>query len=347
MLSIKVRNVSEALATALVLLEQVGETRESRNGKVLAFKEPFTTTYMKPRERVLCSPMRRANPVFHLLESFWMLAGRRDVKFPATVVKRMNEYSDDKDTFWGAYGYRWREFFGWDQIGHAIRELRDNPTSRRVVIAMWNAMRVPGEHGLDRTPCDFMVGALGGKDVPCNTHIYLDLRDGNLNMTVCCRSNDILWGCYGANAVHMSMLQEYIASALGVEMGWYSQMSNDLHLYEVTAPIEGNMELSKDVAINDIYRRWGVTPITLLQEGEKIEYLDDDIYLLFDTFDRDDLEGVLNTSFMTDYFNFTVRPMVGAWLRRKEPDVATRYAEMVRAPDWAWAMREWLAGVKA
>ena len=32
-----------------------------------------------------------------------------------------------------------------------------------------------------------------------------------LCMTVCNRSNDMLWGAYGANVVHMSMLQEFVA----------------------------------------------------------------------------------------------------------------------------------------
>jgi hypothetical protein len=50
-------------------------------------------------------------------------------------------------------------------------------------------------------------------------------------MTVCCRSNDMLWGAYGANAVHMSVLQEYVATMVGVEMGEYRQVSDSFHIY--------------------------------------------------------------------------------------------------------------------
>jgi hypothetical protein len=50
-------------------------------------------------------------------------------------------------------------------------------------------------------------------------------------MTVCCRSNDMLWGAYGANVVHFSILQEVIAIELGVGIGVYRQVSNNFHLY--------------------------------------------------------------------------------------------------------------------
>ena len=52
-----------------------------------------------------------------------------------------------------------------------------------------------------------------------------------LDMTVCNRSNDLVWGMLGANVVHFSFLQEYLACRLGVEVGRYTQFSNNLHVY--------------------------------------------------------------------------------------------------------------------
>ena len=52
-----------------------------------------------------------------------------------------------------------------------------------------------------------------------------------LDMTVCCRSNDVVWGAYGANAVHFSVLQEYMAARIGVAVGTYTQFSNNFHVY--------------------------------------------------------------------------------------------------------------------
>ena len=50
-------------------------------------------------------------------------------------------------------------------------------------------------------------------------------------MTVSNRSNDIIWGTFGANAVHMSMLHEYVASALMLHVGKYTQISDSFHAY--------------------------------------------------------------------------------------------------------------------
>mgnify|MGYP003147649168 FL=1 len=68
-------------------------------------------------------------------------------------------------------------------------------------------------------------------DVPCNTQIYFSVREGLVEMTVTNRSNDLIWGAYGANAVHMSILQEYVAARLELGVGRYHQFSNNLHAY--------------------------------------------------------------------------------------------------------------------
>jgi thymidylate synthase len=52
-----------------------------------------------------------------------------------------------------------------------------------------------------------------------------------LDLTVLCRSNDVVWGAYGANAVHFSVLQEYLAGRIGVDVGVMYQFSNNYHGY--------------------------------------------------------------------------------------------------------------------
>jgi thymidylate synthase len=171
---------------------------------------------------VLFNPVRDANPFFHLMESLWMLRGQRDVQSMVRYNKRMDEYSDDGEVFHGAYGYRWRNHFSQDyrlldQINIIIRRLKKDPIDRRCVLQMWDA------------PYDLNVNKV---DIPCNTHVYFKIRTEKLHMTVCCRSNDIIWGAYGANAVHFSMLQQYIADSLGVAMGPYVQISDSFHAYK-------------------------------------------------------------------------------------------------------------------
>lgn len=199
----------------------------SRNGVVTRFRAPVIIAW-RPTPvrfgarlyRVSYSARRNANPFFHLIESMWMLAGRNDVSLPVSLNQQIATYSDDGVTLAGAYGHRWRAAFGRDQILEAIEELRKNPGSRRVVVSMYN----PSTDGDARRH--------GGKDIPCNTHLYF-LRDGDsLDMTVCNRSNDIVWGACGANVVHFSLLHDFVASQVGLGLGAYYQVTNNAHFYE-------------------------------------------------------------------------------------------------------------------
>ena len=224
---IRARNVEQALGEGFAWLKVAGRDEPSRNGPVRVAPGPVITEYLQPTERVLFNADRDANPVFHLLESLWMLAGSNEAKFLLPYNARMAEYSESNGLIHGAYGFRWRNHFeGGDQLKDVVEELTLRPDSRQAVLAMWDP-----DH-------DLLAEV---KDRPCNTHIYFDTRptgpiaEGHpprrLNMTVCCRSNDALWGAYGANAVHLSILQEVLATELKVPVGVYRQMSNNLHAY--------------------------------------------------------------------------------------------------------------------
>lgn len=225
MLNLNVRNVHEALPKAIALLRKLGEREESRNGPVLVAPLPVATLYRQPTERVVFWGQRDANPYFHFFESLWMLAGRKDVAFPASFAKQISEYSDDGKTIPGAYGHRWRNYFDYDQLEWIITRLRENRNDRRVVLTMWDGYNDP-----------YRADA-GTKDVPCNTQAFFRIipnpiwGHSELCMQVNCRSNDIIWGAYGANAVHFSYLQEYLASMIGVRVGWYIQNSFNWHGY--------------------------------------------------------------------------------------------------------------------
>lgn len=228
MKTIHARNVHQALPEALRELRRVGIRSESRNGPVLVHPDPVTTVYHAPWERVLFWPERDANPFFHLMESIWMMAGRDDVDWLVQFNKRMAEFSDDGTSFNGAYGHRWRHHFGvtdlrLDQLPIIIGNLTGNPECRRQVLGIWD----PEEDlGTD------------SKDIPCNTQAMFQVRNGVLDMLVTNRSNDILWGCYGANAVHFSLLHEFISRAVGVPQGRYFQTSFNWHGYTETIPEE-------------------------------------------------------------------------------------------------------------
>jgi thymidylate synthase len=219
MFSITAKNVNDAFHEAMWKMPIFGVEEQTRNGKVISVHGPVITKYLCPTERMLFHKGRDANPFFHIVEAMWMLAGRNDVHTVEFYAKNMANYSDNGHIIHGAYGYRWRQFFALDQIKWVIRHLMQQPNSRRAVISMWD-------------PSEDTWAAWDGKDVPCNTTIYFRRINNTLDMTVCCRSNDIVWGCYGANAVHMSYLHEFVAQAIGIEVGCYYQISNNWHIYE-------------------------------------------------------------------------------------------------------------------
>jgi len=338
MIVIRANNVNSALSQALQSLLAVGITEPSRNGPVLKFPEPVTTVYERPTERVLFSPMRGANPTFHLLESLWMLAGRNDVAFPATLVKNMRSFTDDGKTFHGAYGYRWRNYFRHDQLDLAIKELIANPNSRRVVLQMWNAM--PTTDGI---VSDLYAATHGGKDVPCNTAIYFKVRDGRLDMTVSNRSNDVIWGCYGANAVHMSILQEYVALCVGLPVGRYWQVADDLHVYTDKYPRESLALLASDTEAHDLYMHGRAVPTSLIADGEYPVLFNSDLREWFDIFDHGGIQDVPKHTYSTQFFENTAKPMLKSWLLRFTAEAAAEWAERVQAMDWRMSQQIWLA----
>lgn len=213
---IEARNPHQALPEVMYLLKSCGTRRASRNGPVQKVNMPVTIVYHKPQERVVFWPKRDANPFFHLLEALWMLAGRDDVAFLAEILPRMREFSDDGVWFHGAYGYRWRTHFGQDQLESIAGGLRANPDCRRQVLQIWDAKSDLNQKS---------------KDLPCNTQVFFSVNDGYLDMMVCNRSNDAVWGALGANAVHFSILLEYMAAKTGFPVGRYWQVTNNLHLY--------------------------------------------------------------------------------------------------------------------
>lgn len=217
MRTIVARNVNEALPQGLRLLQESGILEGSREGEVLAAPYPVVTHYLRPWERVLFDPVRDANPFFHLFEALWMLAGRNDLVFVEQFAGRIRQYSDDGKTLTGsAYGYAWRRAEGFDQLEEVVQLLKRSPGTRRAVLQMWQAADIEKQNSAS---------------LPCNTAVYFRIQGGYLQMTVTCRSNDMIWGAYGSNVVHFSMLQEYVAGRVGCGVGSYFQLSNNFHAY--------------------------------------------------------------------------------------------------------------------
>ena len=319
---IRARNVTEALYEGLDLLRAGGHRRASRNGPVWKMDAPVTTCYLEPRERVVTWGARDANPFFHLYESLWMLAGRREVGSLKWYVKRMQEFSDDGLILHGAYGWRWRYHFGSDQLEKIISILSSNPDDRRCVLGMWD----PQDLGADRL------------DVPCNLLAKFSIsRHGRLDMTVFCRSNDIVWGAYGANAVHFSMLQEYMAAGIGCEVGRYWQVSDDWHGYERTVEPLFLAIREPDPYAEAPARLW--RPLV-----ENFRLWNHDLRLFMAGVAQSPTAAMFE-EYQEPFFHSVAAPMHAAYAlhRAGKTESALKCTELVAASDWARAAREWLS----
>ena len=336
--SITAENVNTALCQGLRYLAGHGEIETSRNGSVIVAPVPVTTTYLHPLERVLFSPLRDANPFFHLMESLWMLDGRNDVEWPSYFAKNLANYSDDGATLHGAYGFRWRRWFEYDQLALIAAELRKNPDSRRCVLTMWDARLGDGAFKVTELDSDLHVAISGGKDVPCNTHAYFDCRHGKVNMTVCCRSNDVIWGAYGANVVHFSFLLELIAAWVGLPVGVYRQMSNNYHAYLNCIPLENYEAYAEDALATNHYS--GFLP----NEKYVVPLVSRTVPLFLEELhsfmkEPTDKRNIFLEPFITD----VAQPMFEAWQARKDKTGnGEREAGNIRAWDWRIACLGWI-----
>lgn len=324
-----VENVSEAYFGGRHMLHMHGMMGDSRNGPVAVLDEPVTTVYRNPRQRVLFAEGRVPNAPFHLMESLWMLAGRRDATFLDQFIsdfsKRYAEPGTDGRQH-GAYGYRWRRFFSFDdnsadQLDEVVHRLKKNNDDRRAVIQMWDAS------------ADLLEEHTGGLlDVPCNLVAVPRVVRGRLDLAVTCRSNDMIWGAYGANAVHFSVLQEYLAARIGVDVGVYRQISLNMHAYADSLEKHQLPGQAMNLYEGDAGR---VTHRPLVDHPESF-----DAELL--EFLEDGPHG--GRSYRNEFLSKVARPVwaANAWKRAGEPTRARAAAARCAASDWRLGTAMWL-----
>jgi hypothetical protein len=312
-----------------------------RGLETIEFKGTWITEYTCPRERVLFAAERDANPFFHFMESLWILAGREDVAFLVNYNAGMANFSDDGHVFHAPYGFRLRQHFkrfvrllsgpnhstepeyrDLDQIAETIELLKREPDTRRAVMAIWDPA----------VDCNVQ-----SKDIPCNDLLMFKLRDGFLNLTVCCRSNDAIWGAYGANAVQFSVIQEFVASAIGADVGTYRQISDSMHVYTANAAWQRLRNSSYLTSWRDPYSAQHVEPYPILQHDEGWQYWLEHC----DKFVRGEpWDGAPMPAFFVE----VAHPLKRAWDEYKHgrKQSALVLLEKCAAADWRRACSEWI-----
>lgn len=157
----------------------------------------------------------RGRPFSSFGEFLWYLSRDNSLDFIRYYIPEYDNETEDGETIYGGYGPRIFHQRGHDQMHNVITQLRDNKTSRRAVIQIFNAEDIERRH----------------TEIPCTCTFQFLIRRNRLHMLTTMRSNDAYIGL-PHDIFCFTMLQEVLARTFGVGLGRYSHFVGSLHLYD-------------------------------------------------------------------------------------------------------------------
>jgi len=206
-------------AAESLVFEDENQLEESRLGSVKEYLH-CSLCLRNPRQRWVLSRKPAINPAFAIAELIWILQGRNDAAFLNYWNPVLPRFSGADETYYGAYGRRLRVGLGFDQIDRAYRILTNNPSSRQVVLQIWDGQKdMPNKEGQARAA-----------DIPCNVIAMPKVRAGKLEWMQIMRSNDLFLGT-PHNFIQFTSLQEIMAGWLGLDVGSFVLITDSLHVY--------------------------------------------------------------------------------------------------------------------
>ena len=152
-------------------------------------------------------------------ELLWFLQGDTNIRYlKENGVSIWDEWADEHGNLGPVYGHQWRN---WptpdggtiDQISEAVKTLRTNPDSRRIIVSAWNVAAL-----------DKMALA------PCHAFFQFYVADGKLSCQLYQRSADIFLGV-PFNIASYALLTLMMAQVTGLKPGDFVHTLGDAHLY--------------------------------------------------------------------------------------------------------------------
>jgi thymidylate synthase len=155
-----------------------------------------------------------------IYELLWFLRGETNVRYlNEHGVTIWDEWADENGNLGRVYGAQWRDWRGAngiriDQIDKIISEIRENPSSRRLIVSAWN-------------PAEIDEMALP----PCHVLFQFYVNDGELSCQLYQRSADLFLGV-PFNIASYSLLTMMMAQVCDLAPGDFVHTFGDLHLYQ-------------------------------------------------------------------------------------------------------------------
>ena len=154
-----------------------------------------------------------------IYELLWFLQGDTNVKYlQDNGVRIWNEWADENGDLGHIYGYQWRSWpcadgSHLDQISQVIKQIKETPDSRRMIVSAWNA----GEIDKMALP-------------PCHAMFQFYVANGKLSCQLYQRSADTFLGV-PFNIASYALLTMMIAQVCGLEPGTFVHTLGDTHIY--------------------------------------------------------------------------------------------------------------------
>lgn len=154
-----------------------------------------------------------------IYELLWFLAGDTNVHYlQEHGVRIWNEWADPDGSLGHIYGYQWRSWPDYnggfiDQISEAVKTIKENPDSRRIIVSAWN------------------VADLNNMNLPpCHAFFQFYVADGKLSLQLYQRSADSFLGV-PFNIASYALLLLMAAQVTGLEPGDFVHTLGDAHIY--------------------------------------------------------------------------------------------------------------------
>jgi thymidylate synthase len=164
-----------------------------------------------------------------IYELLWFLKGGTNIEYlNENGVRIWNEWADENGDLGPIYGAQWRNWNGEgiDQVSQVIEQIKNNPDSRRMLVAAWNPSVLP-KPGLS-----FAENVAEGRAAlpPCHAWFQFYVADGRLSLQMYQRSADIFLGV-PFNIASYALLTMMVAQVTDLQPGEFILTFGDAHIY--------------------------------------------------------------------------------------------------------------------
>ncbi|PCI10638.1 MAG: thymidylate synthase [Flavobacteriaceae bacterium] len=178
-----------------------------------------------------------------IYELLWFLKGDTNIKYlQENGVKIWDAWADENGDLGPVYGHQWRNWNsdGIDQIAEVVNTIKNNPDSRRMMVAAWNPSVLPD------TSVSFADNVANNKAAlpPCHAYFQFYVANGKLSCQLYQRSADIFLGV-PFNIASYALLVMMIAQVCDLGYGDFIHTFGDAHIYN-NHKEQIDLQLSRD-----------------------------------------------------------------------------------------------------